>query len=406
MSIARAPLIARYTYRLHLLASVLEGAFSGIVITSDVVARKGLDATAWHLVFLTMIPPTTWLLCLHASRWVEHTDRKSLFLKAALFGRLPLAFIALAAGPLPFIGFLSLQWVVGLAIIPAQNVLFQRNYPEALRGQLYSRAMVAHWISLGTVSLVAGFVMDQWTDGWRWLYPAAAILGAAQCLVLGRIRVRRRTEAAAVEPPKSVMALLRETLWRNPGFRRFEGAMFLYGLGFMSMMPVIAILFVDELGMTYAHASMAKGVAFTAGTATFLGVAGRLHDRIGLERMTGIACFGLLLTSLSFAFATSPAWAIASYALFGISMAGIGVAWTLGSVKFAPEGAASRFMSAHMFLVGVRSLFGHPLGGWVADHFGRTRPTFLMAAGFFVIATALMFRAAAKSPGESAASVA
>ena len=47
-------------------------------------------------------------------------------------------------------------------------------------------------------------------------------------------------------------------------------------------------------------------------------------------------------------------------------MTGVMILWNMGPVAFAREGEAMYYMAVHVFLVGIRGLIGHPIGGWIA----------------------------------------
>jgi MFS family permease len=429
VSPSAAPLVSRYTYRLHARAALLEGILAGVLVTQDVVARKTLGATQFQLVVLTMAPGSSWLLSLFFTHRFYDVDRRALFLWAGVLGRLPLLLVGLVGGPWPFLGLLVLHGLVQTALIPAQNSIYQQNYDPIARGRLFGRASVWGGVATAVVALGAGFIMDrEWEaapwlvgpDSYRWLYGLAGVAGFAACLAYGAIRLRgaRRPlprapiEAAAAPRPwgdpvlgvfRRAWSTFRDPLVEDPGFARFEGALFVYGLAFMVMQPVFAVLFVDELRMDYKDAALAKGVVFYAVNIAAVGFAGRMYDRLGLERT------GLWATTVLALFAAALAWAgtkqvaIAAFALYGIGMAGINIVWAMGPVQYAPPGQAARYMAVHVALVGLRALLGHPLGGLVADLSGSSRPAFALAAGLFVVATLLMMRAhrlAGSAPGK------
>ncbi|HEU4394712.1 MAG TPA: MFS transporter [Planctomycetota bacterium] len=433
MSPSSAPLVSRYTYRLHAQAAVLEGILAGVLVTYDVVARKTLGASQFQLVILTMAPGSSWLLSLFFANQFQGYDRRSLFLWAGLVGRLPLFAVAWMHGVWPFLAVLVLHGFVQTALIPAQNALYQQNYDAQSRGRLFGRASVWGCAATAVTALGSGLLMDMqplssdwlgWLvgrDAFRWLYPAAGIAGLGACLVYGSIRLRKSgrsaphapIEAAAMRywPPHEVVLppfrrafeAIRTTLIQDAGFRRFEVALFVYGLGFMVMQPVFAVLFVDELHMKYSDASLAKGVVFYVVNVAALAAAGRMYDRLGLERLGARATVLLAVFATAMAFVQTPAQAVAAFSLFGLAMAALNIAWSMGPIHYAPPGQAARYMSVHVALVGLRALLGHPLGGVVAHGAGSTRPAFVVAAGLFGIATVLMMRAERLSPRRKAA---
>jgi MFS family permease len=445
LSPATAPRVSRYTYQLHARAAVLEGILAGIIVTQDVVARKTLGASQWQLVLLTMAPGSSWLLSLFFANQFQQYDRRKLFFWAGFAGRLPLLTVAGMSGLWPFVAVLVLHGFVQTALIPAQNSLYQQNYDPLVRGRLFGRASLWGALATAVASLVTGFAMEygpqigralgfhggapKWLLGpeaFRLLYPVAGIAGFGACLVYGSIRLRGSgrpslrapIEAAArarwtpqelmLGPFRRAFHAVRTTLVEDPGFRRFEVAIFIYGLGFMVMQPVFAVLFVDELHMNYLQASLAKGVVFFAANIAAVAYAGRTYDRIGLERLGARATILLAVFAAWLAWVNSPGEVIAAYVLFGVAMAALNIVWSMGPIHYAPAGNAARYMSIHVALVGLRAILGHPLGGAIAEgarYLGLprpSRPAFVVAAGLFGIATVLMIRAERLSPKRKA----
>ncbi|MCK6480280.1 MAG: MFS transporter [Planctomycetes bacterium] len=402
------PLVSRYTYRLHARAALLEGILAGILVTQDVVARKTLEADQFQIMLLTMAPSASMLLALVLARRFADVEQRKVFLWAGVLGRLSLLGMAMVFGPWPFLGILLVGAVVQTVVIPAQNAVYQANYKPEIRGRLFGRAQVYGGVATAAAALGAGVWLDHDPAAYRWLYPIAGAAGFASAMVFGRIRLRRSASLpaaaagpgaagspgpSAAPPPARAPSPLWRLLFEDAPFRRFETAMFVYGLGFMCMMPVFARLFVDELNMDYSDASLAKGVVFSAVPVVALSFAGRMHDRLGLERVATRAYVVLAVFAAGMAVVRTPAQVVAGFALFGLGMAGVNIAWSMGPIKYAPPGEAARYMGVHVALVGIRALIGHPLGASVAAASGSSRPTFAMAAGFFSLATVLMMRA-------------
>ena len=433
MSPSRAPRVSRYTYRLHVRAAVLEGIFAGVILTQDFVASKTLGATQFQLVVLTMAPGSSWLLSLFFANQFQGFDRKGLFLWAGVLGRLPLMAVAAMHGLWSFLAVLVLQGFVQTALIPAQNALYQQNYDPQWRGKLFGLASVWNCAATAVAALGAGLLMDvdpvksgwpAWLAGpeaFRWLYPAAGIAGFGACLAYGSIRLRRTGKPALHAPIEAVArprwspqemllgpfrragSAIRTTLVEDAGFRRFEVALFVYGLGFMVMQPVFATLFDKELGFKYSDAALAKGVVFYVVTVVSVAAAGRMYDRVGLERLGARATILLAVFATSLALVQDKTQAVAAFAIFGLAMAALNIVWAMGPIHYAPHGHAARYMSIHVALVGLRALIGHPLGGLIAHGAGSSRPAFVVAAGLFGISTVLMMRAERLAPRRRAA---
>lgn len=76
---------------------------------------------------------------------------------------------------------------------------------------------------------------------------------------------------------------------------------------------------------------------------------------------------------------------------FGIGMVGVNLAWNLSSIYFAGKSEVSRYMGAHVTLVGVRGTFG-PLLGYLSMKYIDIAASFYLSALFFAIASVQMTR--------------
>ena len=165
VSPSKAPLVSRYTYRLHARAAVLEGILAGVLVIQDIVAWKTLGATQTQMVILTMAPGSSWLLSLLFANQFQDFDRRKLFLWAGLIGRLPLVAVSLVHGLWPFLGLMVLHGFVQTALIPAQNAIYQQNYDPQTRGRLFGRASVWGCVATAVAALGSGLLMDMRPPG-------------------------------------------------------------------------------------------------------------------------------------------------------------------------------------------------------------------------------------------------
>lgn len=404
--------IGRYTNRLHLRASCLEATLEGVLVTSDVVARKAFGASQTALVLLTMAPAVANGLAVFVAALLRSVERRRLFLGAGVFGRLGMLLVAFAVPPslLPIFVIAILMYALAQTVtIPALNAIFQANYSYRTRGRLFSRAATVAATVTAACSVGAGFLLDHHPGAYRLLYPAAGVIAFGGCLIWGRIRVRRMRGAAVPLAPAAGQGdwllgpgwfrRILELLRRHRRFRDFEVGYFLYGVGFMMLQPVFARFFVDDLGLGYGQAAAVKGAAFYLAYIVALPPMGRLLDRIGIPLLTA-ACFAnLTLFALALTQVRSFPAAMACHAYLGACMAGVSLTWNLGPPYFARNRDSSRYMSVHVSLVGLRALLGHPLGGLIASFHGP-RATFAAASVMFLLGALAMLRVA-RQPEEA-----
>ena len=115
-------------------------------------------------------------------------------------------------------------------------------------------------------------------------HVAVESAGALCCLRWSRLR--RRTLR---RPPPGLVhhASPLEVLRKDKLFLAFEVAFMIYGIGFLSLQPVLPLYLVDEMHVSYTQVALARGVIFWVAMVLSSLLVGRLADKIGILRAVG-----------------------------------------------------------------------------------------------------------------------
>jgi MFS family permease len=393
-----APFYSRYTLRFHLPAELLLGAVGGITSLGDLVARKTLGAPDWMIALQSSIPTVALLLAMVWRDLLEGASRRKVLLVTGLFGKGLLLFMAAAVSPGIFLLVFIAFSFADSAFIPVRNSIFRANYPEALRGRFFGLVVSLTSLAVVAANLVAAQLLDHWEGSYRILFPMAGVLGLVAHATYARIRVRgdglieprssngpllRRAAGSVVRAFRSTTRILRA----DRAFRAYEGAFFLYGLGFLMNLPLVVLLITDKLQLSYGQASWARFVVPPVMMVLFSPIAGRLLDRSHSSFMMGIACFLLAAHSVLLAAANGVGLLLLSYIIFGIAMTGVNLAWNLGPVQFArTERESLDYMGVHVTLTGLRGAIAPFLAIGAKRYLGLTAGFFVSAALFFTAA--------------------
>ena len=384
-------------------AAFLEGLVQGVISLNEFVAKKTMGASDAVITVLVMAQPISLFFSAYWSNFLLGRDKRPTFLIFGVLGRLSLFIVLAVHGGVGFASVIVFATLMIGAIIPAQNALFQTNYAVAERGRVYGVATAVQAIATIGAAVVAGRLYDQRTDGYRWAYSAAAILGFASCWVFYKIRFRHRKTGApgAVADRPGLAREVRSSL-RSPfagsvtilrhdrGFRRYETAYMSYGLAFMMLQPVIPIFLVERLHVDYAQASNARGLIFYSMVFLFSPIFGRVLDRHDPVKLSIFAFLLLSLFPIALMFATSVGAVYGAFVVYGIAMAAVNIGWTMGPIHFAGRNDSAAYMGAHVALVGVRGVIGGPLGMFIYRSTGTPRATFAAATALFLIGSMLM----------------
>lgn len=410
--------VARYTAHYHVPAAGLEGLVAGVFTLNDVILRKTFGASALVIMLVVMAQPVSQLLAIVWGNLMEGRPKRPFILGLGGIGRIALLGVALATSTLAFAVPVVVSIALATAIIPALNALYQTNYSDRERGRIYG--WVVSITALATIagSLAAGALMDVHADYYRLIYPLAGLLGLGGIYSYYRI-VHRTKQAVITASPRPSLRIpggpgevlgvmsdwLREvggamknplrgtvTLFReDPDFFRFEVAYMVYGLAFMLLQPVFPIFLVDEIKVHYSQAAIARGFVFWGVISLAAPLFGRLLDRWNAVVLSTIGFAILVLAPLGLALSHSIWPVYGSFAIWGLGLAPIQIAWTMGPILFARNRDAATYMGVHVTMVGVRGLVGNPLGLLLLETVG-SRVAFGVASALFALSAILMWR--------------
>ena len=405
MSAARPTFYDKYTAHHHLRAVVGSGVAAGVLLLSEYVARKGLGASRWHVLAMLLIPSLAQFI---AANWSPTDPRRRLGKRpfrelgmpsrALLFLPLLLPFLR---NDTAFVAIIAVTLSFDALLLPVQNWTLARNYSAASRGSRFGVASAVQACAIILVTLPAGWVLDHDPDAWPWLYALAALAGVYGFLHWSRLRRRPRHQVElhpeAQPEPEHVSAW--KTLFADKRFLWFEGCFMVYGVGFLMLQPVLPIYLVDELNVTYSQVSTARGLLFWIGMIIASPVLGRMADRIGVLRTSGLSFLALIAFPVTLLLVPGVMGLYAAFLVYGLAMGGVNVAWNLGPIALARGRDPMPYLNAHVALVGIRAVIGMVAGAWSQYAMG-TAPVFgcvvvlELLAGLGMLALARRERAA------------
>ena len=354
--------------------------FGGLIL------RRELGATAFQLSLMSAATGASLLLSLV---WVR-----------ALRGRAPLpslvwpSFVArglfllvpLVAGAWSFVGLSVLASVFGAAAGPAHAAVVERVYPRSERGRALGVVKMAG-AALGIGVALGGGQLFERLD-WRWIFPAAAVLGMAASLTQRRLRLTHgpATDGAAALGLAGAWAAVRD----DRAFRRLLVASFLFGAGCWIQTPAHPLLLVDVLGVSAAQVGVFAAVAALATLVGSPGWGWLVDRRSSLTALTLMYAIGAAAPLICFA-ARSPWALVGSSVADALAGVGLDLVWLLVVIDVAGPQRAPQYVAIGATLAGVRGILG-PLAGGLLIHAAGVRAVYLVAAALEVAAAWLVAR--------------
>jgi hypothetical protein len=259
---------------------------------------------------------------------------------------------------LPFLPVFVLGSVLGMtaatSAIPLLTQIYQENYPEKIRGHLFSRTVM---IRIGTAALFSDFAGRVLSGNMEWhrqllLVFALAFALAGYCLA--KCPSRPLTALGGTHPLRSLRFAREDAL-----FRRTLICWMLMGFANLMMLPMrIEYLANPDYGLALSVTEIAflTGVIPNLARLALSPVWGALFDRMNFFVLRITLNLGFALGILAFFTSDSLTGLILGAAIFGMSSAGGDVAWSLWVTKFAPAEHVADYMSVHTFFTGIRGL--------------------------------------------------
>jgi MFS family permease len=383
--------VEHQTFRRHLVAAVPDGAYFGMMTIAAYVLRRALHASDFQVTLFFSLQMSMFMFSSVASSFLNSENHRRFILTVAFLG--PLSLVTIIACPKAFylIGLIAWVSLIQAVYLPAQNMIFRSNYRRETRGVCYARAKMIALPVTSLTAMIAGLVLE-WNDqAFPFLFAAAGLVGFVAYFLyysMPRPQIASRERGGRRRFP---YADFFEILRSDKFFRRYETYFFMYGVAFMMSTAMVPIFVNDVLNASWREAARVFGVIHPAIMIVFLPVYGRLLDKTSVVPVASLAYLALAFWPFTLALTNTMPFAYVAYVFFGLGMAGVDVAWTLGSNTFAPQGRIQSYMAIHVTLVGIRALMAPFLGLLVKQTLGFTA-TFGLAGFILVTASLLMAR--------------
>ncbi|MEZ0336300.1 MAG: MFS transporter [Gemmatimonadales bacterium] len=281
---------------------------------------------------------------------------------------------ALALGILTYLGWITVEWVMGLAVFFGLLSAFEVPTRQSLIAEIVDREDLLNAIALSSSAFnlarvigpaIAGALISTVGLAACFFANAASYLAVIAGLVM--MRVRRPTPPTV--PAFSALMEGVRYVFGNPWPRALIAiiATFsVFGFSFMTMMPVFAR---DALGLDAAgYGALVSTVGLGAATGA-IGMAGLGGQERRARLVIGSSVlFGLLLTAA--ALAPNFPLALLLFTLTGCTMALNGILANTMLQLQAPDHLRGRVMGFYSFTVLGMAPFGALQAGWVSEHFG------------------------------------
>jgi len=258
----------------------------------------------------------------------------------------------------PFLPIFVVGGLIGMAAtaaaVPLMTQIYQENYPEKIRGRLFSKTVMIRIGAAAIFSEIIGRLFTNRLDQFRWLLLFFALAFVFSWQLLKKCPSRPLDISGGSHPFKSW-----HYVWEDRLFRYTLICWMLMGFANLMMYPLrVEYLANPKYGLALKVSLIAlyTGVIPNLARLVMSPIWGWLFDHLNFFLLRVILNLGFALGILTF-FLSADTWGLVIGAIvFGVSNAGGDVAWSLWVTKFAPPERVADYMAIHTFLTGLRGV--------------------------------------------------
>ncbi len=379
------PESSRRAFRWDAVSGVLSGVYFGAVFPFlGVIARSDLHASPYQIALMAAGWSVGNLFTPLVAYHIRGRAKLPYVLWPWLLGRAILLLMPLATVAPTFVALSFLGFAVSALAGPAYAAVIRDAYPVERRGSLMGLVRVVAVAGSIVGAMLAGLLLDQ--IGFRWVFPAAALMGIAGVASFARIGVLAEPTPSQQRPPQIWDSF--RLLTRDRDFALYAAGFFLYGLGNLILAPVIPVFQVDELGIT------PQWVGYLATTGAALSMVGyvywgRVLDQKGPVRLLLLVLAVATVAPLTYFSAHTVPVLLIAVAAQGVAMAGAELGFVNAAMRFGPRDAVVSYAAMFAFLQAMRGIPGPFIGAALADTIGP-RNVFLVTLALWAISAAIL----------------
>ncbi|HAF07430.1 MAG: hypothetical protein XD76_0376 [candidate division TA06 bacterium 32_111] len=386
-----------HTFLLLTIGSIFNGISLGVLLLQEFILRKTLLGSLFEITLLVMIQPVSNIFSIFFYPLSKKFKRKNdFFLLIAFVGKLILLLMLLTKSSKIFILVISVFYIFNTFMNPLFSNIMQLNFRKKNRGFVYGIVSSVSVLATLVVSNLSGKLLDVNDNLYKLLFSVSAVSGFLCCFIFSKVKIRKirqkkiEEELSFLQPIKIIVKILKE----NKDFMKYEIFFFLYGIGYLIILPSIPVYFVDILKLDYSKISFIKGFLGQVGFIVFFPFVGFFLDRMNIFLYSSLTFFLLSfypLFLLISSFIPNPFFFIyPAFLIFSISMSAVFVIWDLSSIHFAKDNDSSQFQNVHIFLTGVRGIIVPSLG-YLILKFSSPKLPFFVSNLFFLFSSFGMF---------------
>tara|TARA_Y100000589_G_scaffold296976_1_gene304448 strand:- start:1759 stop:3000 length:1242 start_codon:yes stop_codon:yes gene_type:complete len=376
---------------------MLEGGVVGIIAKKSFDGQVPTDLLNIVIAFLTGLPAMAnltsfaWAALAHGRHKIRFINSLQLI---AVLAMLSFAFATPSTwGFILFSVAVTLGRVAWAGVVTVRSTVWGLNYPRTIRPRIAGSFATVQAICIAAVTFVAGFILDDNPNAYRWLFPISAMFGGLGVWFYSRIRVRGHAELMHQEavdtrsrPSINPLGLLK-VLRSDRKYAAFMMCLFLIGTGNIMVTAPLVLILDEQFKLDYLGAILILTSIPILMMPLSIPIWSRLLSGMHVVRFRSIHSWIFVISN--FILFAAVTWSFLpgiyiSAVIRGFGFGGGVLAWNLGHHDFTTPERSTQYMGVHVTLTGIRGLLAPTLGISAYEILiEQGRPT---AGGVFLIA--------------------
>jgi MFS family permease len=273
------------------------------------------------------------------------------------------------------------------AVVPLFTQIYQENYPDQKRGRLFARTVMIRIAAAAGFSELGGRLLSVHIEWFRGLLILFAFAFGLSAYWVSKYPSRPLHLTGSTNPFRSLRYVRDDRV-----FRQTLICWMLMGFGNLMMYPMrVEYLANPKYGLALSVGLIAlyTGVIPNLARLVVSPLWGWLFDHMNFFALRVVLNLGFAVGILTFFMSQTTLGLVLGGIVFGISLAGGDVAWSLWVTKFAPPERVADYMSVHTFFTGFRGVLA-PMVAFHALNVVSIATLGWISAGLIVVASIML----------------
>ena len=384
----------RRVMHIELSMSLAHGVFYALIIPFTQVVLRRLGASVDMLALYTALLFVGSVFTSFSIVLMRRRRTINIIVFCWLLGRSLFLLTAFVTGAVQLMAIGVVFGLLEAFVVPAYTRVIQKIYPESGRGKVMSTVRMGRVSVILLVTPLAGWALDR--VGYQVLFPIGALFGILATYLFTRIDLDE-----GELPPRQTKAL--SDLWQivrgDRNFAIYLLSYSLFGLGGLLSWPLIPVVQVDRLQLSYSEIGLLGLVESITWFLSYLLWGRTIDKRGGLFVVRAISAISIV-TPLTYMSAQSLWMLMPSAIARGLGMAGFELGRISAGIQLADPERVTEYAAIQSTVVGLRGMVAPVITVGLLRLGAPHSAVFLLSVFFLVLGWVMFGRVTAPIPGD------